>query len=135
MSGGFFRVLAVLGIIGLLVAIGIGSYNAGVTAGIASGGAAVASGATVVYGPGPYVGHWGWGAGFGFFGFFAWILAFILIFALLRAAIGWGRWGGRRDWGEHHGRYDRARDYFDEMHRRAHGDEGPEAKQGGSPGA
>lgn len=132
--GGFFRVLAVLGIIGLLVAIGIGTYNAGVTAGIATGGAAIPSGATVVYGPGPYVGHWGWGAGFGFFGFFFWILALFLIFALLRAAIGWGRWG-RRDWGEHRGRYGGARDYFDEMHRRAHASEGPDAQQGGNPGA
>lgn len=133
MSGGIFRVLAVLGIIGLLVAIGIGSYNAGVTAGLADTGTAVASGATVVYQHGPYVGHWGWGPGFGFFGFLFWILAFFLIFALLRAAIGWGRYG-RRDWGEHHGRYNGPRDHFDEWHRRAH-HEGPDAPAGGSSGA
>jgi hypothetical protein len=132
MSGGFLRVLAVLGIIGLLVAIGIGSYNAGVTVGLADGGAAVASGATVVYQHGPYVGHWGWG--FGFFGILIWILVIFLVFGLVRAAFGGGRWGGRRDWGDHPGRYGGPRDYLDDWHRRAHGD-GPDAAAGGSSGA
>jgi hypothetical protein len=119
---GFFRVIAALVLIGVLVMIGVGVYNAGVSAGLAETGAAVASGAPVVY-YGPYVGHpWGWG-GFGFFGIFFWILGIFLIFALIRAAFGFGRRG--RDYGEwnrHHGpsRRDGPRDYLDDWHKRAH---------------
>jgi hypothetical protein len=124
MSGGsFVRVLAMLLLVGLLVSVGIGVYNAGVTAGVADAGrAAVSSGAPVVYYPGPYIGH-GWGgAGFGFFGIFFWILGFFLIFALSWAAFGFGRWGrGGRGWGEHDGpRGGGPRQHFEDWHRRAH---------------
>jgi len=122
-GGSFVRVLATLALIGILVAIGVGVYDAGVSAGVAQQGAAVASGApAVVYG-GPYVGHWGWGWGFGFFGIFFWILGIFLIFALLRAAFGFGR--GRGGWGHHgyygrYGRYGDPRDHLEDWHRQAH---------------
>jgi hypothetical protein len=125
MSGGSFgRLIAGLVLIAVLVFIGVGVYNAGVTAGLAETGSAVASGAPVVYYPGPYVGHpWGWGGGFGFFGIFFWILGIFLIFGLIRAAFGFGRWGrGGRDWGNHHGPggYGGPRQHLEDWHRQAH---------------
>ena len=61
--GTFARVLATLLLIGLIVAIGAGVYNAGVSAGLAQT-VAAPSGAPVAYYPGPYVWHgWGWGFG------------------------------------------------------------------------
>ena len=117
------RVFATAVLIALLVVIGIGVYNAGVSAGLAETGAAVASGAPVVY-YGPYVGHpWGWGGGPGFFGIFFGILGIFLIFGLIRAAFGFGRWGrGGRDWGNHHGPGGRGGPggYLDDWHRKAH---------------
>jgi hypothetical protein len=118
MSGGtFVRVVAVLALVGVLAVIGVGVYNAGISAGLADAGrTAASSGAPVVHYPGPYAGHpWAWG-GFGFFGIFFFILGIFLIFGLIRAAFGWGRWsGGGRDWGRHRGH-----DYLDDWHRRAH---------------
>ena len=117
------RLFATFLLIGVLILIGVGVYNAGVSAGLATTGAAVASGAPAVY-YGPYVGHpYGWG-GFGFFGIFFLILGFFLIFGLIRAIFGWGRWSGR-DWGSRHGNGGHGgnggrRDYFDDWHRRAH---------------
>src|SRR5437667_118745 len=92
-----FRVLAALLVVGLLAGIGVSVYNAGVSQGLAQNVTTAASGApAVVYGYPAYYGHWGFG--FGFFGIFFWILGIFLIFALLRAAFGWGRWGRGR-WG------------------------------------
>jgi hypothetical protein len=129
---GFFRVIVGLALIGLLVVIGIGVYDAGVSQGIAEAGRnAVASGAAApvyVY-PGAYPGHWG---GFGFFGIFFWILGIFLIFGLLRAAFGWGRWGGRGGpggWDHAGGRHG----YLDDWHRRAHDErQAPPAEPTGS---
>ena len=64
MGGTFARVLAALLVIGLIVAIGAGVYNAGVSAGLAQT-VAAPSGAPVVYYPGPYVWH-GMGRGMRF---------------------------------------------------------------------
>jgi len=133
-GGSFVRVLATLALIGIVVAIGVGVYNAGVTQGIAQQGAAVASGAPVVVYPGPYVGHWGWG--FGFFGIFFWILGIFLIFALIRAAFGFGR-GRGGGWGGHHGyygRYGTPQDHLEDWHRRAHDSGSPPSGGSGSSG-
>ena len=153
-----FRVLAVLLVVGLLAGIGFSVYNAGVSQGLAQNVGAAASGApAVVYGYPGYYGHWGFG--FGFFGIFFWILGIFLIFALLRAAFGWGRWGRGR-WGYGHGAYggfggygpgghkgegqqDPRRAMLDEWHREAHGsggtsqsDDNPGGSAGGqTPGA
>jgi hypothetical protein len=127
-----FRVIAALLLVGVLVGIGAGVYNAGVSQGLAQNVTAVASGAPAAaygyYYPGFVGPHWGWG--FGFFGIFFWILGIFLIFGLLRAAFGWGR-GGR-----HYGRWggygpgpwnrpgtgDPRREMLDEWHRDAHGE-------------
>jgi hypothetical protein len=132
----FGRIIAFLLLVGLVALAGSAVYNAGVTAGIAADvGGAIASGEPVPIGvyPGPYVGHpWGWGGwgwGGGFFGLLFGIFFLFLIFGLLRAAFGWGRWGGHRGWDGHKG--DRGdhhrgpREYFDEWHREQHG-EGPD---------
>jgi hypothetical protein len=128
MGGTFARVLASLILIGLIVAIGVGVYNAGVSAGLAQT-VVDPSGAPVTYYPGPYVWH-GWG--FGIFGIFFWILGIFLIFALLRAILGWGRWSGRgyRDWSHRPNGYGGPREHFEDWHRRAHE---PGAPDGGPP--
>jgi hypothetical protein len=149
------RVLAVLLVVGLLAGIGISVYNAGVSQGLAQNVTAAASGApAVVYGYPGYYGHWGFG--FGFFGIFFWILGIFLIFALLRAAFGWGRWGRSR-WGGYgpggyrpggfggygghkSGHDDPRRAMLDEWHREAHGSgasepSGPSGSGGSGGGA
>ena len=133
---GVFQFIALLLLIGLIAAVGIGIYNAGVSAGIAADiGSAIASGEPVPIGvyPGPYVGQ-PWGYGFGFSGILFGIFLLFLFFGLLRAAFGWGRWGrhyrggyggwgAHKRWGEHHGGPE---DYLDAWHRERHA-EPPEA--------
>jgi hypothetical protein len=131
---GFFRFLAFLLAIGLLVAVGVGIYNAGVSAGLGSDA-----------GLPPYVGQpWdmGWVGGiFGFiFGLFFLFLFFGLIFGLFRAAFGgWGHHGRGNGWGGYHYRYrtegghrDRERDYFEAWHRELHGE--PPGEPDSTPG-
>jgi hypothetical protein len=131
-NGGIFRFVAALLLVGLLAVVGVSIYNAGISEGIARDvGSAIASGAPVpagYYYPGPYYGHWGFG-GFGFFGIIFGIFFLFLIFGLIRAAFGWGRWGGYRGggyskWGGHHGG---PREYLDEWHKERH------AESSGSP--
>ena len=126
---GFMRALAAVLLVAVLAGIGIGIYNAGVSEGVAEAArAAQAAGEdpAVVYPP--YVGGpWGygygggWGGGFGFFGFLFGILFLFLIFGLVRAAFGWGRWnGGGRGHGGHGwgGREERIAEVHRELHRR-----------------
>ena len=123
------------------VFLGVGAYNAGVSAGLAQNLAASGSGVVVApgYATAPYVGWgYGWGnGGFGFFGFLGTLLVIFLIFVLIRAAFGMGRGWGRRGWGpgpgygrgwegRHGEAWDqRAREFHDELHRT-----GNEASQG-----
>lgn len=132
----FVRVLAALVLIGVLVAIGVGVYNAGVSAGLATT-VAAPSGAAVAYYPGPYVHGWGWGPGWGFFGIFFWILGIFLIFGLLRAIFGWGRWSGRgyRDWDHRPNGYGGPQGRFEEWHRRLHEPDSASGSQPGSAGS
>jgi hypothetical protein len=127
MFGSFLRVVAVIALVAVLAGIGIGVYNAGVNEGLTQAAlAAQAAGEdpAVVIPPyaGPYgYGH-GWGGGgFGFFGFLFAILFLFLIFGLVRAAFGWGRWngggrGGPGGWGG--GREERIAEYHRELHKR-----------------
>jgi hypothetical protein len=125
--GSFLRVVAVLALVAVLAGIGIGVYNAGVNEGLTQAAlAAQAAGEdpAVVIPPyaGPYGSGYGWGGGgFGFFGFLFAILFLFLIFGLLRAAFGWGRWngggrGGPGGWGG--GREERIAEYHRELHKR-----------------
>ena len=126
MFGPFLRVVAVIALVAVLAGIGIGVYNAGVNEGLTQAAlAAQAAGEdpAVVIPPyaGPYGYGWGGGPGFGFFGFLFAILFLFLIFGLVRAALGWGRWngggrGGRGGWGG--GREERIAEYHRELHKR-----------------
>lgn len=122
---GFGRVLAVIAVVAVVGAIGIGAYNAGVSEGVAEAARAAQAaggGEAVVYPP--YIGHYGYGHGgwgFGPLGIIFWILGFFLILALLRAAFGWGRWGGgggRGPGGWAAGRDERIAEMHRELHRR-----------------
>ncbi len=136
-GGSVFRVLAILLLVGVVVAIGVGVYNAGVSSGLNEQvQSAVASGQPVPvvpygygYGYGPFW-HGPWGFGFGFFGIIFPILGIFLIFALFRAAFGWGRWRGRGGWGQGGGwagRHGTVEDWHRELHRRDAGDGGERA--------
>ena len=128
---GFGRFIALLLLVGLLAVVGVNVYNAGVTAGINSDiGNAIASGAPIPAGyvSGAYLAHpW---SGFGFGGFLIGIFFLFLFFGLLRAAFGWGRYGGhhgygkwdgsRRDWSGHP-----LHDRFEAWHRDQHGEAAP----------
>ena len=115
-----FGVLAVVVIIAALAGLGTYVYNAGISEGVAEAARqAIASGdpapAVVYPGYGGWGYGWGYGHGFGPFGFIFWILGFFLIFGLLRAAFGWGRWGsggGGPGGGPGH--------RFEEVHRQMH---------------
>jgi len=132
--GTIARIIAVVLLVGLIGGVGVGVYQAGFVAGVASDGATVVA---------PFAGYgygWGFGHGFGFFGFLGTLLFFLLIFGLLRAVF----WRGPRGWGRgpwgygHHGPdgpdrpggpegfrgspwEDRAREVHDEWHRREGG--------------
>ncbi len=119
------RFLLVLVLVGGAIAIGVTSYNAGVTAGLVQSGQAVIVPGGYPVAPGAaYVGYgWGFGHGFGFFGFLGGLLVLFLLIGLIRAAFGgprrgWGP-GGPRGWGD--GRRDaweqRVRETHEALHR------------------
>jgi hypothetical protein len=120
---GIFGVLAAIVVVAVVAGIGIGVYNAGVSEGVAEAArlaqAAGESPAPVVYPP--YIGHpgygYGWGGGFGFFGILFGILFLFLIFGLVRAAFGWGRWGGG---GRGPGGWESRNERIAELHRELH---------------
>ena len=120
MSGGFFRVLAALLLVAVAVGLGVAAYNAGVTAGLDEAARlAAASGEPLPVGPygygyGPYAnGPWGFG-----FGIFFFILGVFLIIGLLRAAFGFGRWGGHGPGGGWGGRREMVEEWHRDLHRR-----------------
>ena len=131
---GLFGAFALVLAIAIVAGIGIGVYNAGVSEGVAEAArvAQVAGdGAAVVYPPyvgGPYgYGH-GWaGGGFGFFGILFGILFFFLIVGMIRAAFGWGRWGGG---GRGPGGWESRNERIAEMHRELHRKDEPSGSSG-----
>lgn len=131
---GLFGAFAMILVIAIVAGIGIGVYNAGVSEGVAEAArvAQVAGdGAAVVYPPyvgGPYgYGH-GWGGGgFGFFGILFGILFFFLIIGMIRAAFGWGRWGGG---GRGPGGWESRNERIAEMHRELHRKDEPSGSTG-----
>lgn len=145
MSGrGVLNFLLGLLVLGVLVAIGAGIYQAGVTQGIIDAGRFPAGTAVPVAG-------YGWGHGFGFLGLLFPILFLFLIFGLIRAAFsrgrgwgpGWGHgygagWGPGPDGGMASGgpeswRAERDR-RISELHRQLHESEGDPGTSGSPPG-
>ena len=127
--GVLFWVVAIM----VVAVVGVLSYNAGVTQGLAEAGR-VGPGTGYV---GPYIG--GPGFGFGFFGILSFLLFFLLLFGLVRAFAwrgpGWygrhERWhdgpdapGPWRRGGGGSGGGEGAPPMFEEWHRRAHGEGG-----------
>jgi len=92
-------------VVGILVGVGVGIYQAGIAQGVVEAGR-IPAGAVV-----PVAGYgygWGFHGGFGFLGILFPILFLFLIFGLVRAAFGRGRhygpgWGGRGYWGKGYG--------------------------------
>jgi hypothetical protein len=131
---GLFGALALVVAIAIVAGIGIGVYNAGVSEGVADAARvaqAAGDGAAVVYPPyagGPYgYGH-GWGGGgFGFFGILFGILFFFLVIGMIRAAFGWGRWGGG---GRGPGGWESRNERIAEMHRELHRKDEPSGSTG-----
>lgn len=131
---GLFGAFALVVAIAIVAGIGIGVYNAGVSEGVAEAARVaqvVGDGAAVVYPPyvgGPYgYGH-GWGGGgFGFFGILFGILFFFLIIGMVRAAFGWGRWGGG---GRGPGGWESRNERIAEMHRELHRKDEPSGSTG-----
>lgn len=129
-GSGFWRFVAVLAAVAVAIGIGVAIYNAGVSAGLAEAARQAAGSGEAV--PGPYPGwggpYWYGGWGFGAFGIIFWILGIFLVIGLVRAAFGWGRWGGPGPgpgngpggWG---GGRDRVEAWHRELHRREAGDE------------
>jgi hypothetical protein len=116
----FFRVLVALVLVGLVAVAGIGIYNAGVSAGVAEGARVASESGDASVLVNPYIGYpgYGWhGFGFGIFGLFFWILAIFLIIGLVRAAVGWGRWGGPRRPGGWSDRQSQLAEMHRELHR------------------
>lgn len=129
---GFLRLLAALILVAVAIGLGTAAYNAGVTAGLSEAAQSAASGAPVTvvpYGYGPYW-HGPWG--FGFFGIIFWIFGIFLVFGLLRAIFGWGRWSGRGPggWGPRGGRREMVEEWHRELHRQ---DEGGGAERHAAP--
>jgi hypothetical protein len=132
-------------VLGILVSIGVGIYQAGITQGVIDAGRFPAAAAVPVAGYGQH-------DGFGFLGLLFPILFLFLIFGLLRAAFGRGRgwghgygrgygWGPGWDKGEGPGsggpatwREERER-YVADMHRRLHEAEGDPGSTSGGPGS
>jgi hypothetical protein len=124
------RAVAFVLLIVVLGAIGVAVYDAGVAAGVNQAvQQAVQSGQPAPVAPYPYY-PYGFGhGGFGFFGIFFWIIGFFLVFGLIRAAFGVGRWGrggpgGMGKWGHGPGNYgwsgrgEAISDWHRELHRR-----------------
>src|SRR5512141_2267356 len=95
----FFQVVLMLGLVGVVVGLGAGVYNAGVTQGLAaSGKLALPDGANGVVAPYAYYGPYRpFGFGVGLFGLLVPLLFFFLIFSAIRGLFfrGWrrGPWG------------------------------------------
>lgn len=128
--GGFFRFLAFLLLIAVVIGIGAAVYNAGVTAGLDEAARIAASSGDPLpvppyaYGYGPY---WHGPGGWGIFGFLFLIFGIFLVIGLVRAAFGWGRWGGPRGPGGWGGRHDPDRHgRIEELHRELHRRDGDE---------
>jgi hypothetical protein len=143
MARGILGLLATLIVVGLLVSVGVGVYQAGVAQGIVDAGRFPAGAAVPVAGPGYGYAH-GW-HGPGLFGLLLGLFFLFILFNLIRAAFfrgrGWGRHGygygpgwGRRDGPGGPGSWRATRDQrIADWHRQLHEEE-RSAPAAGSPG-
>lgn len=119
---GIFRLFAALLAVAIAVGIGAAVYNAGITAGLNEAAQSAVSGTPVTVAPYAYGPYWHGPWGFGFFGIFFGIFGLFLVLGLIRAAFGWGRWGGRDhggSWGTRAGgRHEMVEAWHRELHRR-----------------
>jgi len=132
-------------VVGILVGVGVGIYNAGIAQGVIEAGRLPAGAVVPVAGYG-----YGYGLGFhgfGFLGLLFPLLFLFLIFGLVRAAFGRGRhwgpgWGGRGYYGKGYGpglggpdawREERDRQISD-LHRRLHEEESQSGTSSGGSG-
>jgi hypothetical protein len=122
-----WRVLIVLVLIAAILGIGVYAYNLGITRGLAQN-VQVPAGQAV---PMPYL-HYGYpvfGFGFGLLGCLIPLFLLFLIFGSLRALFWHGPMGWRhmhrRHWGwrDENGKDRDVPPFFDEWHRRAHGEQ------------
>lgn len=137
------RSIVVGGLVALVVLVGLGSlglvsYNAGVTQGLAESGKlvmpAVPEGRAAIA---PWLGYPNaWGIGFGPLGCLLPLLVIMFFFLMFRLVF-WGargrRWGGYGRW--HHGWDDWEHDvppFFEGWHRKAHADPESGEKESGS---
>ena len=126
-----WRVIVALVLIAAIAGLGYYAYQAGIANGLAQqvqpqGGQAQ---------PVPYPYYWhpffGFGPGFGFLGCLIPLFLLFLVFGSLRMLLWSGHWGWRRHW--HHGPWG-YRDgegrgvppFFEEWHKRAHGETPPD---------
>jgi hypothetical protein len=120
----FFRIVLALVLIGMVVGLGAGVYNAGVTQGLAAGGKLVLPDGATGVAPYAYYGlhrPFGFGFGFGIFGLIFPLLFLFLIFGAIRGLFfrswrGHGPWS----WGPRGFHGDQAPPQVEELHRRMH---------------
>ncbi len=125
-----WRVLVVLVVVGAIVGLGFYAYNVGLASGQAQ--AVPVQGGQVPVAPYPYFWHPFWG--FGFLSCLIPLFLLFLVFGSLRVLFWRGPMGMRRHW--HHGPWG-WRDpegkgvppFFEEWHRRAHGEPEPPQDQ------
>ena len=94
MVRGFVGLVATLSVVGLLISVGAGIYNAGVAQGIVDAGRFPAGAAVPVAGYG-----YGWHGGPGIFGILIGLFFLFILIGIIRAAFFGGR--GRGGWGHH----------------------------------
>jgi hypothetical protein len=127
----FWRIIALLVLIAAILGIGFYAYNIGMAQGVAQNVTSQAGGSVPV----PYMQYWphpfGFGYGFGFLGCLIPLFLLFLAFGSMRALfwhgpMGWRHHMYRGPWGWRHGDdAEKGKDvppFFDEWHRRAHGE-------------
>jgi len=122
----FWRIIIVLVLLGAIAGIGVYTYNAGLANGLAQK-VTAQGGQTQPIIPYPYYWHPFYGFGFGFLGCLIPLFLLFLIFGATRMLFWRGPMGWRRHW--HHGPWawregeeKGVPPFFDEWHKRAHGE-------------
>jgi hypothetical protein len=124
----FWRIIVVLVLVAAILGIGFYAYNVGVNQGLAQQVTAQAGGTVPV--PYPYYWpHYGFGFGFGFLGCLIPLFLLFLVFGSVRALFWRGPWGWHRHmphgpWGWRREGNKDVPPFFEEWHRRAHGESG-----------